>query len=146
MMSTERLRQLARAGHIPKAEAGTYPLVEVVQGYLIFLQDDDRRSSKIAADRDLKSARQTEIETRIAARRRELIASSEVSEVLDAVVSMVDAEVVHLPARVEAGVPTRREIQKQLAVSLTRISEQRDAAKLALATGRGLFGALDASS
>lgn len=70
-MTTERLRQLARDGVIPPAAKGGYPLVATVQGYLKWLADPERRSSRPAAD--LASAREREVRLRLAERESELI-------------------------------------------------------------------------
>ena len=74
MISDERIRQLQKQGFIPKAEKrGQVQLVGAVQGYLKYLKDDERRSSKTAADSRVRDARALEIELRIAERSRELI-------------------------------------------------------------------------
>ena len=48
MISQQRVRQLVRDGYIPRTARDAYPLVGVVQGYLRFLRDDERRSAKSA--------------------------------------------------------------------------------------------------
>lgn len=50
MLSDERIRQLVKDGYIPRVAQGRFNLVAVVQGYIRFLKDEERRSSKSAAD------------------------------------------------------------------------------------------------
>lgn len=57
MISQQRVRQLVRDGYIPRTARDTYPLVGVVQGYLRFLRDDERRSSRSARATNLNDAR-----------------------------------------------------------------------------------------
>ena len=50
MISDERVRQLQKQGYIPRApKRGVVPLVGAVQGYLRYLKDEERQSSKSAA-------------------------------------------------------------------------------------------------
>ena len=72
-LTHERLRQLAAEGFIPKAERGRYPLVGVVQGYIKFLNDEERRSARSKPDADLRAARQREVEMRNAEREARVI-------------------------------------------------------------------------
>ncbi len=143
LMSTERLRQLARTGHIPKAEAGTYPLVGVVQGYIRFMRDDDRRSSRIAAESGLKAARQDEIEMRTAERRRNLVGRPEAELAMETVVELITDGLDGFAARVTNDGPTRCEIERHLHSAIHRIEDQLDAGRVALATGGASPGALD---
>ena len=50
MISEERIRQLVKQGYVPKSEKRGYvQLVGSVQGYLKYLKEDERRSTKSAA-------------------------------------------------------------------------------------------------
>ena len=74
MISEERIRQLVKQGYVPKSEKRGYvQLVGSVQGYLKDLKEDERRSTKSAADSRVRDARALEIELRIAERTRDLI-------------------------------------------------------------------------
>ena len=61
-LSTERLRQLSRAGAIPAAKNGAYPLVCSVQGYLRFLTVSPGRTAGAATA--LTDAKRREVELR----------------------------------------------------------------------------------
>ena len=111
MLSNERIRQLVKDGYIPKPAKNSYPLVGVVQGYIKFLRDEDRRSSKTAAESGLKAARQKEVELRIAERSRDLIDVREHSDIVDEMAGMFVAGLSALPARVTKDMAMRREIE-----------------------------------
>jgi hypothetical protein len=111
MLSNERIRQLVKDGYIPKPAKNSYPLVGVVQGYIRFLRDEDRRSSKTAAESGLKAARQKEVELRIAERSRDLIDVREHSDIVDEMAGMFVAGLSALPARVTKDMAMRREIE-----------------------------------
>ena len=66
MISEERIRQLVKQGYVPKSERRGYvQLVGAVQGYLKYLKEDERRSTRSAADSRVRDARALEIELRI---------------------------------------------------------------------------------
>ena len=56
-----------------KARLYYVQLVGAVQGYLKYLKEDERRSTRSAADSRVRDARALEIELRIAERTRDLI-------------------------------------------------------------------------
>ena len=71
MISEERIRQLVKQGYVPKSEKRGYvQLVGAVQGYLKYLNEDERRSTRSAADSRVRDARALEIELRIDANKR----------------------------------------------------------------------------
>jgi hypothetical protein len=113
MLSNERIRQLVKDGYIPKPAKNSYPLVGVVQGYIRFLRDEDRRSSKTAAESGLKAARQKEVELRIAERSRDLIDVREHSDIVDEMAGMFVAGLSALPARVTKDMAMRRQIEAE---------------------------------
>lgn len=135
MLSTERLRQLVKAGYIPRTQDKTYPLVGVVQGYIKFLRDEDRRSSKSAADSGLKASRQREIDMRIAEKRRELVPRAEAEAAMDLVVGKINEELHSLPARVSRDPGMRRQIANELSESVNRVAKHLATGQSALAEG-----------
>ena len=69
MISEERIRQLIKQGYVPKCEKRGYvQLVGAVQGYLKYLKEDERRSTRSAADSRVRDAWALEIELRIDAK------------------------------------------------------------------------------
>lgn len=114
MLTPERLRQLAKEGHIPRAVKGRYPLGPTVQGYVRYLRDEARRSSKSAAVSRKDDARTREIELRIAERENRLIDIDEHDAVLDEIVALIRSSMAGLPARATRDLAVRREIEKQV--------------------------------
>jgi hypothetical protein len=56
MVSPERIRQLSKEGWIEKQGRDQFFLVDVVQGYIRFRNDSDRRAQKSAADGRVRDA------------------------------------------------------------------------------------------
>lgn len=123
MVTTQWLRQLAVQGYIPVAEKGRYPLVDVVQGYIKFLKDDDRRSSKSATTSRMQDAKTAEIEMRLAEKRRELIPVDDAQAAIDVIVGKVRAEFSGLPARATRDMTLRRVLEAETNASLNRVAD-----------------------
>jgi hypothetical protein len=135
MLSNERIRQLVRDGYIPKPAKNSYPLVGVVQGYIRFLRDEDRRSSKVASESGLKQARQAEIEMRMAERRRDLVARPDAEAAMDDVVGQINQEFSGFAARVTRDPGMRRQIETKLDEVINSIADTLAGSKRTLATG-----------
>jgi hypothetical protein len=73
MLSRQRIDQLVAAGHLQRHAPGRFRTVDVVQGYIRFLRDEDRRSSKSAADSRMRDAKAREIEVRTQQRLSRLV-------------------------------------------------------------------------
>lgn len=121
MVTTQWLRQLAEQGYIPVAEKGRYPLIAVVQGYIKFLKDDNRRSSKSATASRMQDAKTAEIEMRLAEKRRELIPVDDAQAAIDVIVGKVRAEFSGLPARATRDMTLRRVLEAETNASLNRV-------------------------
>jgi hypothetical protein len=111
MLTPERLGQLAREGRITKDGRDRYPLVPLVQGYITFLKDEERRSSRSAAATRTSDARAREIELRIARTENQLIDFEEHTAVLDELVGMFTVALAGLPAQVTRDLELRRKIE-----------------------------------
>ena len=123
MISDERIRQIAKMGYIPKLAKGRYNLVELVQGYIKFLKDDDRRSSKSATASRMQDAKTAEIEMRLAEKRRELIPVEDAQAAVDVIVGKVRAEFSGLPARATRDMTLRRVLEAETNASLNRVAD-----------------------
>lgn len=114
MLTTERLRQLGRDGVIPKAVKGKYQLVPTVQGYVRWLRDEDRRSSKSAGESAVRQARARQIELRTAQDQRELVPWQEAVALTQEIVGMLVARMQGLPAQVTRDPELRRKIEEAI--------------------------------
>ncbi len=141
MISPERVRQLIKAGYIPRPAPGRTTIVGAVQGYIRFLKDEERRTSKTQADSRVRDARASEIELKIAERRRDLIPREEAEASADYLVGIINEELNGLPARVTRDIPLRRKIESEISASKGRIAKALESASDALETGRDPSGA-----
>ena len=138
MISDERIRQLTKQGYIPRVEKrGVVQLVGAVQGYLRYLKDDERRSSKSAADSRVRDARALEIELRIAERSRDLIPLEDALADMAEFAAAVRSELAGLPARLTRIMDERQKIESEVDGVLTRLSERAAQKAATLEPGRG---------
>jgi hypothetical protein len=140
MLTEARLRQLAGQGYFPKAVKGKYPLVAVVQGYIRFLKEEERRTSKVQAESGLKAARQREVELRIAEREGRIVEMDEVEAAFVNIISMFRSELDGLPAAVTRDRGIRAEIEQGLNGAFTRCEARFREAGEALRAGRDPLG------
>jgi len=131
MVSPEWIRRLSKDGWIPKVERGRYRVVDVVQGYIRFLKDEARRSSKTASHNRLQDVRTRKEELAVAQAERELVPLAEAMTLVDEVAGAVVARINAIPARVTRNIEQRsllqREVDDALAEVADRIEKLRDA-------------------
>jgi uncharacterized coiled-coil protein SlyX len=123
MVSPERVRQLSKEGWIEKQGRDQFYLVDVVQGYIRFRNDSERRATKSVAANRVSDARAREVELRIAERERRLVELSEMIALADKLVGMFRAEMSGLPARVTRDLQIRRTIETAINDILDRIAD-----------------------
>ncbi len=121
MISEERVRQLAKMGFIPRAGGGRYNLVAAVQGYIKFLKDEERRTSKSASESRVKDARAAEIERRMAREDRKIIALEEAVWAADKMSGEFLRSISGLPARITRNPSERRRIESICDSERTRL-------------------------
>ena len=106
--------RLHKQGYIPREGKGQYPLVGVVRGYVRYLKDEERRSSKSAADSRVRDARAKEIELRTAQRAATLIETDVALAMVDEVVGAVRTGFGSLAAQLSRDGQERRRIQAKV--------------------------------
>jgi phage terminase Nu1 subunit (DNA packaging protein) len=126
MKGHERIRQLAKEGWI--VQGGTpqdrrYRLLDVVQGYIRFRDDEDRRANKSAASTRIQDARTREVELKNAQREGRLIELEEAVNALETVVGMFRMLLSGLPARVTRDLELRRVIEAAVNDVLARLAD-----------------------
>ena len=92
LLSRARLYELVREGWIKQIAPNRYDLREVVQGYIKFLRDEERRGSKAATLSTMQAAKTREIEMRIAREDHRLIELDEALVVLDEIIGGMKAD------------------------------------------------------
>lgn len=135
MLSDERIRQLVKDGYIPRVAQGRFNLVTVVQGYIRFLKDDGRRSSKSAADNRVRDARAAEIERRMAREDRDIIMLDEAMAAYDFATGLYLASVSGLPARMTRNASERRRLEAICDGERQRLADRFAEGASALPTG-----------
>ena len=105
------VRKLCRMGYIPAPVKGKVPLIAGVQGYIKSLKDEDRRSSKSAADNRVRDARAREIELRMAREEAELVPIDEAQALIQGYVGAVVSRLNGLPAQITRDINERRRIE-----------------------------------
>lgn len=129
MITPQWLNRLQANGYVPQGPRGKVSLVGAVQGYIKSLKDEERRSSKSAADSRVRDARAQEIEMRIAERKRDLIPFEDAVEILDFLIGSVREELSGLAARITRDMAMRRKIEEEIHAAQARIAEAHRTAK-----------------
>ncbi|WP_099863747.1 hypothetical protein [Pararhizobium haloflavum] len=123
MISEERVRQLCKMDYIPRIARGKVTLVGAVQGYIRFLKDEERRSSKSATATRMQDAKATEIDLRIRERLRQLVPIEDAQAAFDIVLGKVREEFDGMPARTTRDMELRRKLEAEVNDSLKRIAK-----------------------
>ena len=124
MVTPEWIRRLSKDGWIAKAERGRYRVVDVVQGYIRFLKDEARRSSKTASHSRLQDIRTRKEELVVAQAERELVPLAEAMTLVDEVAGAVVARVNAIPARVTRNIGERALLQREVDDALTEVADR----------------------
>lgn len=144
LMVTEAwVRKLTRDGTIAKAARDRYNLVAVVQGYIRFLKDEERRSSKSAADNRVRDARAAEIERRMAREDRDLIMLDEAMAAYDFATGLYLTSISGLPARMTRNASERRRLEAICDGERQRLADRFAEGASALRTGEAAVDADD---
>ncbi|MCX5513374.1 hypothetical protein C3941_00140 [Kaistia algarum] len=129
------VRRLRRDGYLPRLPDGRLPIVAAVQGYIRFLQDDERRASKSAATHRLQEAKAEEVRARIAQKYDELMPIEDAEAVLDDLLTTVRARLAGLPAKITSDPATHSRIKQEFHDALAEMTAASKAMVEALRTG-----------
>lgn len=143
MLSDERVRQLTKSGYVPSLAQGRYNLVAVVQGYIKYLKDDERRSSRSVADNRVRDARAAEIERRMAREDRDLIMLDEAMAAYDFATGLYLTSISGLPARMTRNASERRRLEAICDGERQRLADRFAEGASALRTGEAAVDADD---
>lgn len=139
-VSGQWIRRLQSDGYIPAANSkGVVQYRDVANGYIRWLKDDARRSSKSASATAVQEARASEIALRVAERRRDLIRMDEAISTIDDVFGPLKSELAGVPARATRDIALRKHIEAELDAALGRAVKRLHAASAALLQGKDHF-------
>jgi len=124
MVTPEWVRRLTRDGWIAKTDRGRYRVVDVVQGYIRFLKDEARRSTKTASHNRLQDIRTRKEELAVAQTERELVPLVEAMTLVDEVAGAVVARINAIPARLTRNMEQREQLQREVDDALTEVADR----------------------
>jgi phage terminase Nu1 subunit (DNA packaging protein) len=136
MVTPEWVRRLTKDGWISKADRGRYRVVDVVQGYIRFLRDEARRSSKSAAHSRLQDIRARKEELNVAQTERELVPLADAMTLIDEIAGTVVARINAIPARMTRNMDERARLQREIDEALAEVADRIAKLGSALRSGR----------
>jgi len=139
-LSIERVRQLVNSGYVPRVGKAKYPVVGAVQGYIRFLKDEERRSTKSATDNGLKAARQREVELRIAKEEGRLVDMDDVEVAFSTILGTLRAQLSGVAASVTRDMKLRSAIDDAQNVAFSNAQKKFHDASVALRAGHDPLG------
>ena len=127
LMCTEAwIGKLHKMEYFPKRGRGKWNLVEVVQGHIRFLRDEDRRSSKSAGASRIQEMRAERMQMEIDITRRALVPLEDVQVVLDSAASLMRSSIMSVPARFTRDRTEKARLDKMLAETMNSIASGMD--------------------
>jgi phage terminase Nu1 subunit (DNA packaging protein) len=136
MVTPEWIRRLTKDGWITKSERGRYRVVDVVQGYVRFLKDDARRSTKTASHSRLQDIRARKEELMVAQAERDLVPLADAMTLVDEIAGTVVARVNAVPARLTRNIEERSRLQQEVDEALAEVADRVRKLGEALRSGR----------
>lgn len=129
MVTPEWIRRLTVQGWIAKVAKDQYRVQDVVQGYIRFLKDAERRSSKSASHSRVQDARAREIELRVAREESRIVDIEDVNAAVGDIVGAFRSELAGLPASCTRDLEQRRVIEKNLNGAIDRCRDRFEEAR-----------------
>jgi hypothetical protein len=129
MLTPQRVRQLVNDGWIVQASRNVYSVAAAVQGYIKFLKDEERRTSKSAATSRLHDVRTREVELRMAREENRLVDIEDVTIAVGEIVGGFRSELAGLQAACTRDLALRRVIEKHLHGAIDRCRKRLEKAQ-----------------
>jgi len=145
-VSTARVSQLDRDGFISPVggRRGKYNWMDAVNGYIKFLRDENRQTSKSAAESRIRDAKAQDIEVRTAERLGKLVPLEVFEQMIDEIVGAVRTAFSGLAASCTRDLVLRRVIEREVNARLRQIAEDAMAKAIRLEAGRSPHDAVRA--
>ena len=136
LMCTEAwIGKLHKMEYFPKVGRGKWNLVAVVQGNIRFMKDEDRRSSKSASAARGRDVKTEMLEMQMQEKRRELVPLDDTRLVLDTAASLVQSQMMAVPAKFTREIAERRRLEKLIAEALGTVADGIEKKAAALKAG-----------
>jgi hypothetical protein len=142
-MTASRVSQFVAQGWLkPAGRKAQYNWFDACQGYVRWLRDEDRKTSKSASDSRMRDAKAREIEIRTQQRLSRLVPLDVYDEMIDGFAGVVRSEFAGLAATCTRDLTQRRIIEREVHARLRRIAEHALAQAIRLETVRGADDAI----
>lgn len=138
MLSERRVQQLAREKWIPRP----YTFPGAVQGYIRFLQDEQRKTSRTADEAAVRRERARRLKLANDQDERLLVPIDDVMAFADAVFGPVKSDLAGIPARFTDDIRERRRLENLMDDVLGELSRRFRQAGDDLSAGRDALGAV----
>ncbi|WP_315705046.1 MULTISPECIES: hypothetical protein [unclassified Bradyrhizobium] len=138
MITPQWFNRLKRDGWIKSVGKNRYRIIDVVQGYIKYLQDENRRAQKSASASRVQDARAAQIEMQTARELRELVKVDDVLTWQGEILSTLCRELSGVPAASTRDLELRTEIQKQVNGALERSRRAFEEAWQLLQSGKSI--------
>lgn len=135
MLSRQRLDQLVQEGWIQRHIPGQWIAIDLVQGYIRFMRDESRRTSKSAAGSRVQDARAREIELRTARDEGRIVDMEDVEAVVADVLGTYHSELFGVPTACTRDLELRATIEKNLNGAIDRCRDRFEKAQRDLRSG-----------
>jgi hypothetical protein len=144
-LATSRISQFVAEGWLKTTgKKAQYSWFDANQGYVRWLRDEDRKTSKSAADTRMRDAKAREIEVRTMQRLSRLVPLDIYEEMIDNIAGVVRSQFAGLAAACSRDLVLRRIIEREVNARLRRIAEHAMAQAIRLETVRGTDDAVGA--
>jgi C4-dicarboxylate-specific signal transduction histidine kinase len=123
-VTAPRVSQFAAEGWLkPVGKRGRYSWFDACQGFVRWLRDEGRRTSKSASDSRMRDAKAHDIEVRTRQRLNRLVPIEIYDEMIDSMAGVVRSEFAGLAAVCTREMTMRRIIEREVNARLRRIAE-----------------------
>lgn len=136
LLSAERVRQLVKEGYIERVSRGRFEPSTAVQGYIRYLRDEARQTSKSAAATRIQDIRAEKMQHDLMVAKREHLPREDLELAVDTIAASVISEMTSIGARVTRDPTLKAKIDQEADNALNRIADKIDrAAEAAVAGG-----------
>lgn len=136
MCSVQWFGKLVREGWITALGRNRYRVIDVVQGHIKFMKDENRRATITKSTSRVQDARASQIELAVAREQREVIEVEEVEAFLSETIGTLRTELTGVAAASTRDLAVRSEIEKNLNAAIERCRAAFDQATKALGERR----------
>jgi hypothetical protein len=136
MITPQWFNRLKRDGWIKQVGKNRYRVIDVVQGYIKYLQDENRRAQKSAAASRVQDARAAQIEMQTARDLGKLVDVEDVLTWQSEILGTLSRELTGVPAASTRDLALRAEIEKQVNGAIERCRGQFEEAWALLQSGK----------